>query len=212
MTSRRGNQLHAFDIARSEHQIRSTLARVLVRMRNHIDQQNLVRGFERLQRRRQRLGLVIAGSRSADDLQLAVAELRRESRAQSAERHLARQIIGIVARHGTVDRAAMTPQRRTDGTHAGAAGALLLPQLLARTRNFPADLGLGRAATRMPGAIVAHRLVDQLFVHFGAEDGVGQIDRADNLILRSKISTVGMTISSPSGPGHNRRSDPGPRP
>ena len=82
-----------------------------------------------------------------------------------------------------MDRAAVPPERRTDRTHTGAAGALLLPQLLARARHFTAGLGLVRAARAGPpdtaGPLRRSGLVD-----LGAEHVVGEIERADFLIFK----------------------------
>src|SRR2546426_2405358 len=76
-------------------------------------------------------------------------------------------------------RPAVPPQRRADRADAGASRALLLPKLLARTRNLPA--GLGRMRPRaLPGAIVVHRLPEQVFID-RAENLVGKIQRANFL-------------------------------
>ena len=66
---------------------------------------------------------------------------------------------------------------RPDRSDAGAAGALLLPQFLARTGNFPAALGFVRSGV-LPGAVMLHRFPEQIFVD-RAEDLVGQIERPD---------------------------------
>src|SRR5262245_54457997 len=75
----------------------------------------------------------------------------------------------------------MPPYRRADRTHARPARALLFPQFLTRTGDFPADLGLCRAGS-LACTMMPHRFVNQRFIHFGAEDGVIQIDRPDYLI------------------------------
>src|SRR5664279_4329173 len=64
--------------------------------------------------------------------QLAIGQLGRQRRAQRAQQLLARKSVIVRAGLGSVDRAAVPPQRRANGTHARASGALLLPQLLTR--------------------------------------------------------------------------------
>ena len=75
------------------------------------------------------------------DGQLAIGQLRRQRRAQRAQQLFAGKLIVIRARLRPMHRAAMAPQRRADRTHAGASGALLLPQFLAGARNQFAVLG-----------------------------------------------------------------------
>src|SRR5262249_32915245 len=70
----------------------------------------------------------------------------------------------VRARLRPMHRAAVTPQWRTDGADAGTSGALLLPQLLARTRHPPAILG-GVRAGPLRGAEVPHRLPQKIFVN-----------------------------------------------
>src|SRR5271157_5505301 len=72
-------------------------------------------------------------------------------------------------------RAAVTPQRRTDGADTRPPRALLLPQLLPRTGYLPAVLGGMRARAR-GGAIVRDRLPEQVFVD-RAENFLGQLHR-----------------------------------
>src|SRR5579863_4247440 len=76
-------------------------------------------------------------------------------------------------------RSAVPPQRRADRTDAGAACALLLPQLLARPGHLPARLG-GMGSGMLPGAIVLHRFPEQVFVD-RAKNFVGEIERPDLL-------------------------------
>ena len=160
---------HAFEIARAQFEIA-----VLVRL----DQQNLLRGFELRQRLREVFGLVIRQLKRRNDLQLAIAQFRRKSRAQRAQLHLARQLVAVIARHRSVDRTAMPPDRAAHRTHAGAAGTLLLPQLLARTGHFVPGLDLVRAGARAR-QIMPHRLVEQVLIDFRAEHGVRQFHFAD---------------------------------
>ena len=71
----------------------------------------------------------------------------------------------------------MAPQWRTNGADTGAPRALLLPQLLARAGNQLLVLG-GVRARALRGAVVLHRLPQQVFVH-RAENFVGQVERPD---------------------------------
>src|SRR6185437_6511085 len=79
-----------------------------------------------------------------------------------------------------VHRAAMAPQRRSNRADAGAACALLPPELLARTAYFALVLRLMRSSA-LARHIVPHRLVQQVRVHPGREHVVGQLHRADLL-------------------------------
>ena len=74
-----------------------------------------------------------------------------------------REILLVAARHRSVDRAALAPQRAPDAADAGAAGALLLPQLLAGARNLGARLGLVGAATQA-GEVRLDGDVDQVLL------------------------------------------------
>src|SRR5271166_1951033 len=80
----------------------------------------------------------------------------------------------------------MAPQRGANRTNAGASGALLLPQFLARAGNFPAGLG-GVSAAVLPGAVVLHRLPEQIFVD-RAENFVGEVEGPD--LLAAQIVDV----------------------
>ena len=74
----------------------------------------------------------------------------------------------------------MAPERAAYRTHARAAGALLLPQLLARPGHFMAGLGLRRAGA-LAGQIMPNRFIKQVLIHFGAENRIGKFDFADLL-------------------------------
>src|SRR5579883_882119 len=100
--------------------------------------------------------------------------------AERSEEHLFGQRVAIVARLGSVDRAAMTPQRRTNRTDARAAGALLPPELAARAADFALILGLVRARAEA-GEIPARSFVQQILVNLRAENGIRQLERADFL-------------------------------
>ena len=83
-------------------------------------------------------------------------------------------------------RAAMPPQRRTDGADAGASRALLLPQLLAGARDQLLVLG-GVSAGALRGAVMLHRFPQQVFVD-RAENFIGEIKRAD--LLSAQIMNI----------------------
>src|SRR3546814_18344312 len=89
-------------------------------------------------------------------------------------RHRAVDLRRRVARRRREGRAAATPQGRADAAGACAAGALLLPRLLAAAAYFAlGELSLGaRATSRHVGA---DHLVDQRLVVLGAEDDVGNV-------------------------------------
>src|SRR5690606_18872139 len=103
-------------------------------------------------------------------------------RAQSADLHLFRELVGIVSGLRSVNRAALAPNRRTDRADASAAGAFLLPQLLARTADFTATLGLVRAGAAA-SHVVAHRLIEKRFGDFGGEHRVSHFNRTDLLVV-----------------------------
>src|SRR5687767_10736042 len=99
----------------------------------------------------------------------------------------------------------MPPQGRTNRTHSGAAGALLLPELLARTGYLPADLRLRRTGTDAR-AVVADSFVNQRLIHFRAKDFVAQIERSDDLIAEiENINARHCSTSWPYAPARNRR-------
>src|SRR3546814_6667523 len=97
-----------------------------------------------------------------------------EDRADSTGINLGVDLRGMVERRRREGRAAATPQGRADAAGACAAGALLLPRLLAAAAYFAlGELSLGaRATSRHVGA---DHLVDQRLVVLGAEDDVGNV-------------------------------------
>ena len=105
-----------------------------------------------------------------------------KGRTQRAQLHFARQFVTVIPRHRSVDRTAVAPDRAANGTHAGASGTLLLPQLFAGAGYFMAGLDLVGAGAS-PRQIMAHRLVEQVVIDFRPEDGVGEFHFADLLIL-----------------------------
>src|SRR6185437_7433280 len=113
---------------------------------------------------------------------LRIAVLGGQGRAQGAEQLLARHGPGVAAGLGAVDGAAVAPQRGADGADAGAAGALLLPELAAGAGDLGAALGLVGAAA-LGGAPMAHRLPEQLLIDGGGEDLVEQLEAADGVVV-----------------------------
>src|SRR5207248_6864006 len=92
---------------------------------------------------------------------------------------LAGKVIVIRARLRAVYRSAVPPQRRANRPNASAAGALLLPQLLARAGDQLAVLGRVRAGA-LRCAVVLYRLPQQVFV-YRAKDFIGQLQLANLL-------------------------------
>ena len=142
-TSRRGQQRHALQVAQPQRQV-AVLAVV-----HH---QHRAVGFELGQRRA--IALLVLWSAKVN----ACTTFNSPSRtlAESAERSapssiFLRQLVAVIARSRPVHRAAVPPQRRADRTHARPAGALLLPQLLARAGTSARTLVLCVPARCPPG-------------------------------------------------------------
>src|SRR5580698_7768421 len=150
-------QLHAFQIARAQMQ-------VVVLARRVLDQQRRAFGIQLVQRFAEVLGL---GSLEIEVLyhyQLAVRQLRRQRGAQRAQQLLARELIVVRAGLRSVNRTAVTPQRRADRTYASAARTLLSPELLAGAAHQLLVLGGVRTGT-LPGPVMPHRFPEQVLVH-----------------------------------------------
>src|SRR5712692_8522524 len=92
-----------------------------------------------------------------DDAHRAFLRLHRQRDAQGHPALLARHLLLVAMRVGTEDHAAV----------AGATGALLLPRLLASTRDVAAGLGLGCSL-----AVIRLLALDGLVKHGGVERGV----------------------------------------
>src|SRR5262249_54428264 len=75
-------------------------------------------------------------------------------------------------------RAAMAPHWAPHRTHTGAAGSLLLPQLLARARDFAPRLGLVRSGM-LARLELPHRFVQEVLVDLRSEDFIAQRYFAD---------------------------------
>src|SRR5208282_5624474 len=96
------NYFHPFDISRAQFEIP---------ILGGFDNQQFLRSLELADSLGEAFGLVIGELECGDNLQIAVAKLGGESRAQRAQLHLAGKVITVIARNRSVNRAAMTPQR-----------------------------------------------------------------------------------------------------
>src|SRR5262249_49072755 len=113
------------------------------------------------------------------------APLLREERERALERadaHLARRAVRPVLRLERVGGAAARVVRGADRALARAAGALLAGGHLGRAGDGgPLPGGAGGRATG--GELGLDHLVEEVLLHLGAEDLVGEIDLADALAL-----------------------------
>src|SRR6267378_1586779 len=164
-------QRYAIEIAAREFQIAVLAVR---------HQQRRLRVIQLAKHFDERLRLVRLERPSIHDRQLLLSKLCRKRRAQCAEQHLLWQGVTVIARPWSVDRAAMTPQRRTDRADARASRALLLPELAARAAHFALFLHLVRASAQS-SQIPPRSFVQQVLIHLRAEDRVRQFDLADFL-------------------------------
>src|SRR5271157_644193 len=142
--------------------------------------------FQRVERLAEFLGLRFLQVERIHHNDLALGKLGGQRRAQRAQQFLARESVVVGSRRRTMHRRAVPPQGRTDRADAGAAGALLLPQLLAGTGNLPARLG-GMRPGALPGAVMLHRFPEQVFID-RAKDFVSEIERPD--LLTAQIVNI----------------------
>ena len=137
---------------------------------------------ERCERRDEIFRAVRLQLEAVDDDQPAFAQPLGEHRADGAAPHLLRDAVRPVARLRPVDVATAFPERRAQRSDAGAACALLLPELLARAAHVAARLG-GAGA----GALICHvgfdRFVNQRLVERRAEHVFRQRQLADFFVL-----------------------------
>src|SRR6202522_1681391 len=166
------NQLKPVDIARAEFEIAITGVRRFYKQHRLVD-------LERIERRAELLSLCILHFEGIHDDQLAIGKLRRQCRAQRTQQLLARECVVVGPRNRAMDGGAVPPEWRTDRADTRAPRALLLPQFFARTGNLPAGLGGMRAAV-LPGAVMLHRLPEQVFID-RAEDFIGDMKDPDLL-------------------------------
>src|SRR6202012_5819498 len=149
-----------------------------------------------------------------NDGQLAIGQLRSQRRAQCTHQLLLRELVVVAARLRSVNRTTATPERSADRAHARAARALLLPQLLARTRNQLAILRRVRSLAQT-GAVVLHRLPEQRLVHFTGEHLIEQFEVTDflarealDLDLRHRLTSLSVPAIVAADPDVVRLLDP----
>src|SRR6266404_5022935 len=164
-------QLHAIEIAAREFQVAVLAVR---------HQQRRLRVIQLAKHFDERLRLVRLERPGIHDRQLLLREFCRKRRAQCAQQHLLWQRIAVIARPWSVDRAAMTPERRPDRADAGASRTLLFPELATRATYFALFLDLVRAPAQSP-QIPPRGFVQQVLIHLRAKDRVRQFDLADFL-------------------------------
>src|SRR3954463_15520704 len=165
------HQLHTFQVARAQLEVAIAVLRAL------LHQQCVLREIQLLEQLAESAGLRFLQVEALDHGQLAIGKLSGERRAQRAQQLLLGELVVVAARLRPVNGATVAPQWRTDGAHAGASGALLLPKFLARARDQLLVLG-GVGTLALRGAVVLYRLPQQVFVH-RAKDFFGEVERAD---------------------------------
>src|SRR6185312_10167738 len=94
--------------------------------------------------------------------------------------------------------AAVPPQRTADGTHARPAGALLLPQFLARSGHFMPGLGLGGSAPHAR-QMMPYGFIQQRFVDRRREYHIRQVHGADFFVTEIDDIYAWHGYVSPSG-------------
>src|SRR5208283_5290322 len=166
------DQLEPLNVSRTQLEVAIRRVRSFYEQHGRFD-------FQGFQGRPELFGFDFFHIKRIDDGELAIGKFRRQRRAQRAQKLFARESVVVGAGLRSVHRAAMAPKRRANRADAGASGALLLPQFLARAGNLPAGLGGVRAAM-LPGAVVLHRLPKQVFVD-RAENLIGEIEGSDFL-------------------------------
>src|SRR5205085_10474910 len=128
------------------------------------------------------VGLGLVDVEVGEEDELPFLDPLRERRLERRLLLLRVHLVGVVARLRPEDRAAVAVDRRAVTALPGPARALLPERLLARAGHFGAVLDLVRSLAER-GEVVAHRLVDQVLLVRIAEDVVGQLDRADLLVV-----------------------------
>src|SRR5690606_22669844 len=126
----------------------------------------------------QRRGLGFGQGRGVQDHQRAGLGLGRERMLQGQRADLLGQIERMAADDRTAGLGAADDLGRPARAVTGAAGALLLVHLLARTRDLVADLDLVRAGAALCELPGDHALQDVAADLFDAEDVVREVDRA----------------------------------
>src|SRR6267378_715220 len=182
----RRRQGYALDVAARALQIRVFAVR---------HQQSRLLVIQLAQHRQQRFGLVRLQSPRIHNRQLLLGQFCRERRAQRAQQHFLRQRVAVIARPRSVDRAAMTPERRADRADARAARAFLLPELAARAADFALFLDLVRAPAQS-AQVPPRSLVQQVLVDLRAKNRVRQFHLTD-LLRFSRLADENVRSSRP---------------
>src|SRR6267143_1662994 len=171
-------QFHAIEIAAREFQVAVLAVR---------HQQRRLRVIQLAKHFDKRLRFVRFKRPGIHNRQLLLREFCRKRRPQRAKQHLLWQGVAVIARPWSVNRAAMTPERRPDRADARAPCALLLPELAARAADFAFFLDLVRAPAQPP-QIPPRSFVQQVLIHLRAKDRVRQLDLAD--LLATQIDYI----------------------
>src|SRR6266404_8237282 len=167
-------QRYALDVAARAFQIRVLAV-------SH--QQSRLRVIQLAQHRQQRFGLVRLQSPRIYNRELLLGQFCRERRAQRAQQHLLRQRVAVIARLWSVDRAAMTPERRANRAYTRAPRALLLPELAACAAHFALLLDLVRAPAQS-AQVPPRSFMQQVLIDLRAKDCVRQLHLTDLLAIQ----------------------------
>src|SRR6266478_4273700 len=167
-------QRYALDVAARAFQIRVLAV-------SH--QQSRLRVIQLAQHRQQRFGLVRLQSPCIYNRELLLGQFCRERRAQRAQQHLLRQRVAVIARLWSVDRAAMTPERRANRAYTRAPRALLLPELAACAAHFALLLDLVRAPAQS-AQVPPRSFMQQVLIDLRAKDCVRQLHLTDLLAIQ----------------------------
>ena len=146
-----------------------------------------------------------------DDRQRPGLHLERQRLAQPAALHLLRQRERVVARLRREHDAALAPERVAQIAHPRAAGALLLPQLLAAARHRGAVLGRVRAAPLAACSCTTASQMRSVFTRWPNSSSL-QVDRPDLLVLHVHDINGHNTGSRLTTPGSHQRARSAKRP
>src|SRR5580698_1435600 len=130
----------------------------------------------------QALGLGGVERQHVDHHQLLLLGAQRQRRDQRRPLHLLGHRVRVVARVRAEDLAAADVVGRAARALAGVAGPLLLVGLLAAAAHVGAGLG-GVGPGPLGGALGVHHLPQEMLLHLGPEDGVGEADLPHGLAL-----------------------------
>src|ERR1700761_5916538 len=165
------NQFHALEIARAE-------IKLLIELAAALNQKSCLAGFELVQRGAVEFGLRLGNVKRVDNGKLAIVDLRGDRGAESTHQLLLREGVLIAARLRSMNRTTTTPERSANRADTCAAGSLLLPELLACTRDLVAVLGGGGSLPKR-GPVVLDRLPKEAVVDLCREDLVDEFELSD---------------------------------